>query len=257
MEEQILFTICGRAGSKGVKSKNVRLFCGKPIVNYTLEIYKKYKQKYANKRAYLAVNTDSKILIEQIEKYGIECIFIDRKEELAGDVVSKADVILDTLIETEKKVGLSFDIIVDLDITSPLRNLSDVEGTIELVTNNQKCNFAYSVVESRRNPYFNIVCKNETGFYDRVIASNYTARQQVPACYDMNASIYVYSKEYLYDRRTVNRFALVWIMQDSLVLDIDSENDFEMMELLAKYYWGKNRYLDMLDGKRDIREECN
>lgn len=245
MEGKILFTICGRAGSKGVKGKNVRFFCGKPIVNYTLEIYKKYKQKYVNQEIYLAINTDSELLKKQIEDYGVECIFIDRKEELAGDVVSKADVIADTLIQTEKEVGINFDVIVDLDITSPLRNLTDVEGTIALVRNNQECNYAYSVVESRRNPYFNMVSKNEKGFYDRVIESNYTARQQLPACYDMNASIYAFERNYLLNATVDNRRAYIWIMQDTGILDIDSENDFELMEVLTEHFWEKGKYQDI------------
>lgn len=249
MKEKLLFTICGRAGSKGVRGKNVRLFCGEPIVNYTLEIYKRYKQKYVNKEVYLAINTDSELLKKQIEEYGIECIFADRKEELAGDVVSKADVIADTVIQIEKELGIHFDIIVDLDITSPLRNLTDVEETIALVKNNQECNYAYSVVESRRNPYFNMVCQNDKGFFDRVIESNYTARQQLPSCYDMNASIYAFEREYLLNATADNRRAYVWIMDDTGILDIDSENDFELMEVLAEYFWKKGKYQD-IKGKK-------
>lgn len=243
----ILFTVCARAGSKGVAGKNVRTFCGQPIVHYTLEIYEKYVKKYG--RNYniidLAVNTDSVQLLEQIKMKGTEYIFVKRKDELAGDIVAKGEVIRDTLTAVERIKNCEYELVVDLDITSPLRNLEDVEGTINQVMQNEKCNFAYSVVESRRSPYFNMVCKNETGFYDRVIMSNYTARQQVSECFDMNASIYVYNKDYLLHMSNENRYALVWKMDDSVVLDIDSENDFEIMEVLTKYYWEHGRYLDI------------
>lgn len=243
----ILFTICARAGSKGVAGKNVKMFCGQPLVYYTLEIYKKYARKYNNNQTVidLAVNTDSTQLLEQIDNKGIEYIFVKRKDELAGDIVSKGDVIRDTFLAAEKIKNCEYKLIVDLDITAPLRNLEDVEGTIETVIRNEKCNYAYSVVESRRNPYFNMVCRGENGFYDRVIPSDYTARQQVPECFDMNASIYVYARNYLLDMRAENRFALVWKMQDSAVLDIDNEKDFEIMEVLTKYYWEQGKYLDI------------
>ena len=243
----ILFTICARAGSKGVAGKNVRLFCGKPIVYYTLEIYRKFLEKNKDIRheIILAVNTDSEQLLQQINNSGIEYVYVKRKAELAGDVTAKGDVIKDTLCEVEKMNKQEYGLVVDLDITSPLRNLSDIEGTINQVLENEKCNFAYSVVKSRRNPYFNMVCKNEQGFFDRVIPSNYTARQQVPECFDMNASIYVYAKDYLLDMCMENRFALIWEMPDSAVLDIDNENDFEVMEILLKYYWEHERYLDI------------
>ncbi len=242
----ILFTVCARAGSKGAAGKNVRLFCGQPIVYYTLEIYEKFVKKYGHhNRIDLAVNTDSEILLEQIDRNGTEYIFVKRKDELAGDIVAKGEVIRDTFITAEKMKKCEYELLVDLDVTSPLRNLEDVEGTIRQVTQNDKCNFAYSVVEARRNPYFNMVCKNEEGFYDRVILSDYTARQQTPECFDMNASVYVYARDYLLNMSNENEHAMIWKMEDSVVLDIDSDNDFEMMELLAKYYWEKGRYRDI------------
>ncbi|MBD5549017.1 MAG: acylneuraminate cytidylyltransferase family protein [Lachnospiraceae bacterium] len=243
----ILFTVCARAGSKGVVGKNVIMFCGRPIVHYTLEIYEKYVKKYGGNQNIidLAVNTDSKRLLEQIDSKETEYIFVKRKDELAGDIVAKGEVIRDTLLEVEKNKNCEYELVVDLDLTSPLRTLEDVEGTICQVTQNEKCNFAYSVVESRRSPYFNMVCKNETGFYDRVISSNYTARQQTPECFDMNASIYVYDRDYLLHMNIENRHALVWKMEDSVVLDIDSENDLKVMEVLTRYYWEQGKYLDI------------
>lgn len=244
----VLFTICARAGSKGVVGKNVRTFCGKPLVYYSLEIYEKYMRKHSNKNSKidLAVNTDSDLLLEQIQGKGTAFVNIKRKESLAGDVVAKAEVIRDTLIEAEVINNEIYDMIVDLDVTSPLRNLEDVEGVINKVTGNENCNFAYSVVESRRNPYFNMVCKNEKGFYERVIPSGYTARQQVPACFDMNASIYAYERKYLLNIHTIDSNALVWAMEDNGILDIDSENDFELMELLTKHFWQEGKYLDIV-----------
>ena len=242
METKILFTICGRAGSKGVKGKNVKLFCGKPIVHYTLEIYKKYREKHKEHRICLAVNTDSELLKQQVQEFGIECVLVNRKEELAGDVVAKSDVIRDSLEQAEKNYNQKIDLVVDLDITSPLRTVKDVEGTIELVLDNTECNFAYSVVEARRSPYFNVVNQKENGFYDRVIPTDFTARQQLPKCYDMNASIYVFEREYLLNLNPEKRRALIWEMQDTGVLDIDSEQDFELMEVLMRYYWEKGKY---------------
>lgn len=33
---RLLITICGRAGSKGFKNKNLKTFCGHPLVYYSL-----------------------------------------------------------------------------------------------------------------------------------------------------------------------------------------------------------------------------
>ena len=244
----ILFTICARAGSKGAVGKNVRMFCERPLVYYTLEIYEKYLKKNSDKmdKIRLAVNTDSEQLLDQIRAKGTDFIYVERKKELAGDVVAKTEVVRDTLIVAEQILGEQFQITVDLDVTSPLRTLNDIEGAIKLVMDDVQCNYAYSVTESRRNPYFNMVCKKDNGFYDRVIPSEYTARQQLPECFDMNASIYVFEREYLINLCTENRRAMIWRMHDSLVLDIDSDDDFEMMQVLAGYYWKNGRYTDIL-----------
>lgn len=245
----ILFTICARAGSKGIASKNVRELCGRPIVYYTLSVYEKYVKKCRCEKSEitLAVNTDSRLLLEQIDSYkDVKYVYIKRKDRLAGDEVAKGEVIKDTLIETEKITDKKYDIVVDLDLTSPLRKVSDIEGTINQVIRSEDCNFSYSVVEARRNPYFNMVCKKDNGFYDRIISSNYTARQQVPKCFDMNASIYAYARDYLMNMRLENGFARIWEMEDTAVLDIDSEADFELMEVIVKYYWKQGKYQDII-----------
>ena len=84
----ILFTICGRAGSKGFKNKNLKEMNGVPLVYYTLAAIKGYANRHQENFVSVVVNTDSRLLKEIIEKQTqIEIHFIDRKEELAGDVV--------------------------------------------------------------------------------------------------------------------------------------------------------------------------
>ena len=56
----ILFTICGRAGSKGFKNKNLKKMNGVPLVYYTLAAIKGFSDQYTNGQIRIAVNTDSK-----------------------------------------------------------------------------------------------------------------------------------------------------------------------------------------------------
>lgn len=234
----ILFTICARAGSKGVKSKNTRIFCGYPLVYYTLSAYQLFVERYGSEygKIMLAVNTDSTDLLAQIDHSGLTYTYIPRKEDLAGDTVSKISVIRDTMVQVEEKEEAVFDIVLDLDLTSPLRTAKDIKGTLDAVLQNPDADISFSVTESRRSPYFNMVCEKEQGFFNTVIPSNFVARQQVPVCYDMNASIYAYKREYLLSGRTQERNAVIWKMRDTAVLDIDSEEDYELLGLLENYY---------------------
>ena len=93
----ILFTVCGRAGSKGVKGKNARDFLDVPLVWYSMANIALYIEKYSSKEDTVKVvlNTDSEPLIEIVKRVNTLPVAILRREEsLAGDRVPKVAVIL-------------------------------------------------------------------------------------------------------------------------------------------------------------------
>lgn len=238
----LLFTICGRAGSKGVKSKNCRDFLDIPIAYYTLAAYQEFLCEYRDEfdKISLALNTDSAILKEQFENTTVEYIDIVREENLCGDFVAKADVICDTLCKAEGKTGDSYQMIVDLDLTSPLRTAQDIWGCVEKLMSFPNANVCYSVTNSRRQPHFNLVLKDKDGYLQTAIPSHYSTRQEAPESYDMNASIYAYRRNPLLNTREEDVFdgkCVGWLMKDTAVLDIDSEEDYELMQILARYFF--------------------
>jgi len=235
---KLLFTICGRAGSKGIKNKNVKNFLDKPLALYSLSVIDLYLKK-SNYDADIVINTDSEDLMEIFDNNSLRSVdIIERSADLAGDKVAKVDVIQNCLEVMEEKNG-NYDLIIDLDITSPLRTVKDLDDMIEKKLNTDY-DLIFSVTDSRRNPYFNMVMETEHG-YDRVIESNFNTRQEAPVIYDMNASIYVYSREFL--QRKVGLFdgkCGIHKMFDTGVLDLDHENDMFLMEVIAKYLFENN-----------------
>ena len=248
----ILFTICGRAGSKGFKNKNLKIMRNIPLVYYTLSVIDLYAKKHAENKVIVALNTDSKELIKLLKCQNIikDIKYVDRDETLADDITPKVAVIRDTY----KKCGEVefFDVVVDLDITSPMRRLCDIENAINVFMENKNYDVVFSVVPSRRSPYFNMVEFKE-GYYGKVCESNYTARQQAPSVYELNASIYVYNPLFLQNRikNTLLDYRCgISLMQDYLVLDIDSEEDFVLMEKILEIYEKKD------NGIRQMIENC-
>ena len=236
----ILFTVCGRAGSKGFKNKNLKDFLGHPLIYFSLSVIDLYKKQCGeNDRIDVVLNTDSPELIKIANAQDMICIdVIEREENLGGDSVPKVSVIKDCLVRMSERNGIKYDVVVDLDITSPIRTVRDVRNAIERKIENREADVVYSVTGSRRNPYFNMV-KKEGGFFVKAIPSNYTARQQAPEFYDMNASIYAYSPDALMykDHATFfNDRADAIIMKDTGILDIDSEEDYELISVIAKYF---------------------
>ncbi len=243
----ILFTLCGRAGSKGVKGKNARDFLDVPLVWYSMANIVLYMEKYAGEDDIkIVLNTDSeplKELARRVEE--VPVTIIHREESLAGDKVPKVAVILDSLEKAEKSFAQKFDMVVDLDITSPLRTVQDVKNAIDKKKQRSDVDVVYSVAPSRRNPYFNMV-KEENGFFCKAIPSNFTTRQEAPQFYDMNASIYAYSPKALRCKEHTTFFNSgcdAVVMADTGILDIDSEEDYELMQVVAKYLFeNKNDY---------------
>lgn len=233
----ILFTICGRAGSKGIKNKNLKDFLGYPLVYYTVSAIDLYRRQNPNFHSDMVLNTDSKDLIKLFQDHlKISVDVIERDSSLGLDNTPKVAVIRNSFeIMTERK-SINYDMVVDLDITSPLRTADDLKNIIEKKQGSTS-DVVFSVTSSRRNPFFNMVKKTDNG-YELVIASSFNARQEAPEIYDMNASLYAYSPPFLKTGKGIFEGKCDAIhMIDTAVLDLDHEGDFELMEVIAEYLY--------------------
>lgn len=237
---KILFTICGRAGSKGIKNKNIKPFLGIPLCVYTLSAVDLYLKSQRNVEADVAVNTDCKELINIMKANPWLSVHpIVRCPELSGENISKISVIRNCYEIMQSKLGTDYDMVVDLDITSPLRRLSDIEHLVDKMSQT-KSDVVFSVVDARRNPYFNMVQECEQG-YERVIRSELVTRQSAPQVYDMNASLYAYNPKFLKKEMGIFEGKCEIIkMFDTAVLDLDYKDDFELMQVIAEYLYRKD-----------------
>jgi CMP-N,N'-diacetyllegionaminic acid synthase len=235
----ILFTICGRAGSKGIKNKNLKEFLGYPLPFYTTSVIDLFIKRNPDKHCDVVLNTDSNDLIFMFKsQIALDINIIEREASLGLDNTPKLSVISNCLEIIQQRKGVEYDMVVDLDITSPLRTIQDVSNLIEKKMTSD-ADVVFSVTDSRRNPYFNMVKKTENG-YKRVIKSDFNTRQEAPEIYDMNASLYAYSPLFLMSRKALfDGRCEVTKMFDTAILDLDHENDFAFMEIIAEYLFVK------------------
>ena len=236
----ILFTLCGRAGSKGVRGKNSRDFMSIPLCRFSMAAIMLFIDRYTSTTDHvdIVLNTDSEDLIRIVESVKeFPVTVLKRDDSLTGDKVPKVAVIYDCLNRASEISETDYDVVVDLDITSPLRKVEDIKNAIDRKMSRPEVDVVYSVTPSRRNPYFNMV-KNENGFFCKAIPSAFTTRQEAPVFYDMNASIYAYSPNALRTKEQSTFFndnCDAVIMQDTGILDIDSEEDYELMQVIASH----------------------
>lgn len=246
----ILITICGRAGSKGFKNKNLKTFLDFPLVYYSLSAANIFIDMISdNAHIDVCLNTDSEELWSIVAKEYPEVEYIKRDAELGGSDVPKPAVWQNCIEYMSKKKKIVYDYMIDLDITSPLRQADDVYNAFKLKLNRKDADLVESMCPSRRNPYFNMM-KEDGNYVNTVIDCSYVARQQAPNVYDENASIYVLRADYLSENGYMmnNAKTIPYLMKDTAVLDIDSEDDFVMMEVVGKYLY------DNIDGYRRVRE---
>ena len=161
---------------------------------------------------------------------------------MANDTIGKIDVLKDAIKFQENKNQKEYDILLDLDITSPLRTQNDLnEGLNKLLDDDRAINL-FSVSKPHKNPYFNVVEDSDNGYCKLVCPSDTRSRQTAPQVFDMNASFYFYRRIFFENgcKSAITERSLYYIM-NHICFDLDEPLDFDMMEyLLANDKLGMN-----------------
>src|SRR3990167_1663519 len=225
---KMICTICARGGSQGVKNKNILPLCGKPLIAHSI-----LQAKKTELFDIVAVSSDSAEILDVALQWGVDEV-IDRPASLATATAAKSPAIQHAVSEIEKRKNIIFYISVDLDATSPLRTLDDIAQSIRLFQNHPDALNLITGSPARKSPYFNLVEKNKDGYV--VLSKKYkndiVRRQDAPSCYDLNASIYVWKRNALfnYDSVILDK-TIFYEMPEDRSIDIDL--DFKIVRLLA------------------------
>ena len=229
---EILITVCARGGSKGIPGKNIKPINGRPLISYTLRTAQQFIK--ANGHSDLVLSTDDEQIKNVVDSlnFDIDTSYA-RPQHLATDKAGKIGVIKDVLLYVEKKNQKKYDVVLDLDVTSPLRNLSDLEKALEMLLEKPEAYNIFSVSPANRNPYFNMVEEKVDGYFALCKKGEFLSRQAAPKVYDMNASFYFYRRLFFEkDFQTVfTEKSLVYEVPHTC-FDLDHPIDFEFMSFL-------------------------
>ena len=226
----VLCTICARGGSKGVKNKNIKELNGKPLIAYTIE-----QAKDSGLFEHIVISTNSEIIANVAKKYGAE-VFFKRSDDMASDTAGKLEVIKDAFVRSEEYYKRTFDYLIDLDATAPLRSIEDIINSFKQFKANDNDNLI-TAMPSRRSPYFNLVEQDKDGkvYLSKKLDSAVVRRQDAPKSYDMNASIYIWKREIILNEKSIflEKTGL-YVMPEERSIDIDTELDYKFVEFLMK-----------------------
>lgn len=225
----LLITLCARGGSKGIPGKNIRIINGRPLIALSIDIANAFAEKYG---ADIALSTDSNDIKKIASELGLQTSY-KRLFNLSTDQAGKIDTIVDVLKYEEGSRNKKYEYILDLDITSPLRNLEDLESAFSILLKDDQSLNLFSVNKANRNPYFNMVEQQSNGYYGLVKKGTFLTRQSAPDVYDMNAAFYFYKRAFfeLGYTTVINDFSLIYVMPH-ICFDLDHQIDFEFMEYL-------------------------
>lgn len=224
-------TICARGGSKGVKNKNIRELHGKPLIAYSI-----LQARKSGLFDCIAVSSDSDDILATAATWGVDYL-VKRPDELATDQAAKLPVIRHCVAEVEHIIGQHFDVIVDLDATSPLRIEEDIIQCVQLLEVRNASN-VITGTPARRSPYFNLVEVDSNGIVrlSKQLEVTVDRRQDSPKCYDMNASVYVWKHDALFNNaKLFSEDTYLYIMPEERSIDIDSEFDFRIVDMIMKH----------------------
>ena len=179
----------------------------------------------------VVVTTDSERIAETAKAYGAEVPFL-RPAELASDTAKTIDAVLHAVkwLEDHQK---SYDLLVLLQPTQPLRRAEDIDGAIELCIQRDMQDVV-SVKEVSEHPIL-MRTIDEKGELQNVLSMQSTVRRQdMPQYYLVDGSVYVNRIETLSESTSFNDNPIPYIMDAKYSVDIDEPSDLEQAERLLK-----------------------
>lgn len=221
-----LFLIPARGGSKGIPGKNIKPFCGKPLICHSID-----HARALSDDSLICVSTDSEEIRRVAEDHGLQVPFL-RPAELATDRSGSREVMIHAL-DRYRDMGVDIDCLVLLQPTSPLRTSEDIQNCLDLYT--PQLDMVVSVKEAATNPYYNAFEPDEDGYlHISKGPGTYTRRQDAPKVWEYNGAVYVINPASLRERPMgLFRHRRMYAMPAERSVDLDTPLDWLMAEQLA------------------------
>ena len=186
-----MIVIPARAGSKGIKNKNIVNVNGKPLIEYTINFAKKLAINMD-----ILVSTDSNKIAKISISLGASCPFL-RPTSLSTDLSGDMPVIRHALLEYEKFNGKQYEFVIMLQPTSPIRSEKQIYDAIEVIVKNKYDSvISVSSVNDKYHPYKQFELINDLLKPFSNIASRVIARQQLSKSYIRNGVVYVFTRSF-------------------------------------------------------------
>ncbi len=221
---KILAVIPARGGSKGIKNKNIISVAGKPLIVWSIEAA--LGSKYISKTM---VSSDDDAILTVAKEHGSEVL--KRPADLATDEASSEGLIVHAL-EAEKEQGNSYDYVMLLQPTSPLRGTEEIDKAAE-VLQDRNANALISVYTPEHTPYkaFKL---SKNGYLEGLVDNKtpFMRRQDLPQTFMPNGAIYIIETELFLQSGSLfcEEGTIAYEMSREKSVDVDTMEDILQIE---------------------------
>ena len=217
--------IFARGGSKGLPKKNIKSLFNKPLIKYSIDIAKEI-----NEIDKCFVSTDCEEIAKVSKSNGAE--IINRPKEISHDESPEWLAWKHAIIWTYDNYG-KFSKFISLPATAPLRSKEDIIKCLNAFKSRE--DVIITMTEASRNPWFNMVIKNEKEGIDLILKSKkkISRRQDAPEVFDLTTVAYVLNPEFILKNNSIWDGNVKGILiPKERALDIDNEFDFKIAEMI-------------------------
>ena len=225
----ILAVTLARGGSKAIPHKNIVLINKTPLIAYTIRevLNSTLVSEYI-------VSTDDTNIANVATEYGAHCPFI-RSPDLATDTSSSSSALIDAVERYEALTARSFDIIVEVMCTNPLKTTADIDSCISSLISNPHADTCIAVHQLDDHHPARIKKIVNGKLVDFCVPEPLEARRQdlKPNAYIRSGSIYAMRKEFLMrSRARYGGIDIPYILPIDRALNIDGPRDLQLAKLI-------------------------
>ena len=233
-KQEVLGVIVARGGSKSILKKSIALCAGKPLMYYTIEAAKR-----ATSITRLIISTDDEEMASYAKSQGVEVPFM-RPKELAKDKTPDLPVFEHVLAELKSREGYVPDMVVHLRPTTPLKKVSDINKSVELLLSHPDAQSVRSVCEPPHTP-FKMYTVEDDGFLQPLLPNVFPKvfeeypeaynmpRQLLPTVWRHSGYVDVIRSEVISERHSMSGVHILPLFfEEWRDIDIDSPIELEM-----------------------------
>lgn len=224
----MLAVVPARSGSKGIPDKNMQPLAGVSLIGRAGDTLRECAWIDAR-----IISTDSERYAEEARRHGLDAPFL-RPPELSGDAAGAVETLQHALLEAEAHYGGTFDVVLIVEPTSPLRRAADLEGAARLlVESGADSVVAVSPLDSKAHPRKLLVLREgRLGFF-AADGGAVTGRQQLEdGYYYRNGVCYALTRRCLMEEGAIFTGNTVPYVVTRPVVNIDEPLELQWAELL-------------------------